>query len=118
MLKNFLHRDEAFNLINHLLNYQPTYVYLNEEELVNHIRKELSVDGKSDVNPKNFIAKQSDEPLDGRWGEFAKEVKQARVEDYEKIDLKTGDEALHIAEKIKEIGADTLSRMQEQAGWN
>jgi len=117
LLKGFVHRDETFNLLNHLINYQPTYVYLNEEELVHHIRQELSIEGKSasDVNPKDFIAKDQDRELDGRWGAFANEVKKGTVEDYEKINLKVGDDALRLAEEIKELGAETLSRMKEQA---
>ena len=117
LLKGFVHRDETYNLLNHLINYQPTYVFLNEEQLVSHIKKEMNVKGKEtakEINPKDFIAKDE---LQGRWGEFANEIqKPTTAEDYEAVDLKTGDQALRTAMEIRTIGADTLSRLKEQAG--
>jgi len=117
LLKGFLHRDEAFNLLNHLINYQPTYVYLNEEQLVNHIKKEMAVKGNEkkakDINPKDFIAKDE---FQGRWGDFANEIKKpVTAADYEQVDLKTGDQALKTAMEIREMGAETLTRLKEQA---
>lgn len=116
LLQGFFHRDETFNLLNHLINYQPTYVYLNEDQLVQHIKKELSIDnGKNspNVDPKAFVKK--DEELQGRWGQFAAEIKQPTVDDYETVDLKTGEQALRTAMEIRQIGSETLTKMTEQA---
>ena len=66
-----------------------------------------------DINPADFVAK--DTALGGRWGNFNEDFK-ATAADYEKIDLKTADDAIQTAIEIRQKNGETLSRLREQAG--
>lgn len=120
------HRDEMFNLVNHLWQYQPTYVHLTEQQLLDFMTQGLGdskrakerdaarkKEKKEKLDAKQF--KYDDDEFKGRWGEFAEDLRQHTAEDYEEVDTRVGQDALRTALEIRQIGAGTLARLEEQA---
>jgi len=65
------------------------------------------------INPNDFIARDETQGQ-SRWNGMA-DGWQPDAEDYEKVDLETGDRALRIAMETRQVGAETLARLKEQA---
>ena len=112
-----MHREEAFFLIQHLFEYQPTYASLNDATVeVQEAQEDDSLGAAAEFGLNVMESKLQDDELDGRWSGFVDSTKTATVKDYHKVDTDITKKALQTANEIREITTFTLQEMERQDG--
>eukprot|EP01095_Lingulamoeba_sp_RSL-Kostka_P012982 TRINITY_DN5255_c0_g2_i2.p1 TRINITY_DN5255_c0_g2~~TRINITY_DN5255_c0_g2_i2.p1 ORF type:complete len:519 (-),score=177.15 TRINITY_DN5255_c0_g2_i2:184-1740(-) len=120
---SFLHREEAFFLIQYLLQYQPTYASITDAQVdvsdnnnnENEVDKELDYTFKElGLEGLDIEEEKEEEEDNGRWSTFIDTVGNATVDDYEKVDLDTTKKAVQIAKDIREVNAYTIENLEKQ----
>eukprot|EP00026_Physarum_polycephalum_P012739 Phypoly_transcript_13068.p1 GENE.Phypoly_transcript_13068~~Phypoly_transcript_13068.p1 ORF type:complete len:299 (+),score=46.60 Phypoly_transcript_13068:71-967(+) len=137
---SFVHRDETFNLLNHLWKHPPSYIDVEENITLSAPKPSPfstggnsggqgvsgnPFDSKSSSNP--FDSKSSSNPFDndgespGRKSSNFNDAatrfsgQQQQQQQQVKVDVETSRNALRIAMETRDIGAATMSELSYQA---